>query len=52
MVETKTATYQVVDTRTGQATSKVYTTRKAAMKAADKLDNQYGACRYRAQEVR
>jgi hypothetical protein len=39
--------YRVIDNRTGEyATRTVYKTRASASRAADKLDNAFGAIRY------
>jgi hypothetical protein len=46
------AQYVVVDRKDGlQATRTVYATKKAATKAADRLDNAYGAYRYSVKAV-
>lgn len=44
--------YIVIDRQTGsQATKTIYKTRVAARKAADRLDNAYGAYRYSVRPV-
>lgn len=39
-------TYKIYDTKLGLFTRPTYKTRRAALHAADKLDNAYGAYRY------
>lgn len=44
--------FRVIDKHTGEfATRTTYTTRAAATKAADKLDQKYGAIRYYVKPV-
>lgn len=44
--------YQVIDGKTGSpANKRFYALRKNASRAADRLDNKYGAYRYRAVKV-
>lgn len=43
--------YQIKDGQTGEMRPKVYSTRRAARKVADRLDNEYGAVRYSVKET-
>lgn len=46
------ASYVVIDRQTGQrATRTVYTSLRAACRAVDRFDNQYGGYRYQHQRV-
>ena len=47
---TVTPSYVVVDGRTGEVVSKPYKSRSRASARADKLDNAYGAYRYRVEQ--
>ena len=44
-------TYEVVDSRTGKVMGKPYTSKSRARARADKLDNDYGAYRYKVRKV-
>lgn len=47
-----TIAYHVIDNQTNsQVTRATYQTRRAAMRAVDRLDNQYGAYRYSVRPV-
>lgn len=43
-------TYEVIDPRDGKRMGK-YQSKKAARAAVDRLDNQYGAYRYKARAI-
>jgi len=45
------STFQVIDTQTGKVVREGLANRSNALKSADRLDNQYGAVRYKVQEV-
>ena len=45
------ATYEIVDSKTGKVVGKPYNSRSRATGRADKLDNEYGAYRYKVRPV-
>lgn len=45
------ARFEVIDRHTAQRVGKLYSTRVAASRAVDRLDNAYGAYRYFARSI-
>lgn len=47
----QSAKYEIVDTKTGKVVGKPYNSRSRARARVDRLDNEYGAYRYRVRQV-